>query len=46
MNDKKADIISKSLDTVKRPCTNQCKYYQEAFNHRDRACILSDVYSV
>jgi len=27
-------------------CSNKCKYYQEAFEHRERACVLSDVFSV
>lgn len=45
---KKAEIINKAIDaeTKKHLCDNTCKHWCEAFTHRSRACILSDVYSV
>lgn len=31
---------------TKKKCDKSCKHYTVAFEHRERACILSDVYSV
>ena len=42
--------INEKLDEIegkkKIPCSSKCKYYCKAFEHRDKACILSDVFSV
>ena len=40
------ELLDKSLRVKKHKCDNSCKYYQIAFEHRDRACVLSDVFSV
>ena len=45
-----AKLANEHIDAInkdkKQPCTDKCENYQKAFGHRDRACVLSDVYSV
>jgi len=47
---KNSKLISDIIDAFNRkqskPCDDGCVNYQKAFNHRDRSCVLSDVYSV
>ena len=38
------DIINKIEKRKSTPCNNTCEYYR--FPHLERACILSEVYSV
>ncbi len=38
------DAINKQSGKTPVPCTAKCKYWK--FPHLDRACVLSDVYSV
>lgn len=42
--------INKNLEEVhgikKVKCSNKCKYYETAFEHNEKACVLSDVFSV
>lgn len=44
------DKICKKLDekfkVKKTPCNSNCKYYEKAFEHNPKACVLSDVFSV
>lgn len=40
------EMIGYLVKKEKHICDESCKYYQEAFSHRDRACVLSDVYSI
>lgn len=46
--DKKIEIINKAIDLAseKTNCDNGCKNWCDAFSHRDRACLCSDVFSV
>ena len=44
--EKIVEVLDKLLDVKKHKCDNSCKYYQIAFEHRDRVCVLSDVFSV
>ncbi len=51
MNVKKDEMIkrfSNELDkgNPKKNCSESCKNYMKAFDHRSTACVLSDVYSV
>jgi len=38
------DMLNKTWKRPATPCNDKCKYW--AFPHLDRACRLSDVYSV
>ena len=48
--EKSLKFISDTVDAFNKkqskPCDDGCINYQNAFSHRDSACVLSDVYSV
>jgi len=40
------DLLNRLEGNKKEICSCKCKYYEKAFEHNERACVLSDVYSV
>ena len=44
--DKRVEALDKLAGTKKHSCDNTCKYYEKAFEHNEKACVLSDVFSV
>ena len=44
MADERCNILDKKDGKVKRVCDKGCRYF--SFPHMDRACVLSEVYSV
>jgi len=38
------DLLNRRLGLKTTPCSKECKYFK--FPHLDRACVLSDVFSV
>ena len=44
MADKRCDIMDKAEGKIKKPCDKGCVNFR--FPHMDRACVLSEVYSV
>lgn len=46
--DKRTEMIVKAIQQDKTPetCDNTCNDWMVSFEHRDRACCLSDIFSV
>jgi hypothetical protein len=40
------EILNESCGSKKHICDSTCRYYVKAFEHNDKACSLSDVFSV
>jgi len=40
------ELLDKLDGNKKEICSCKCEYYEKAFEHNERACVLSDVYSV
>ena len=44
--EKIVEVLDELSGVKKQKCDSSCKYYEKAFEHNEKACVLSDVFSV